>query len=146
MTVARDWLSTTRDPGTAITLACRSYAGSLYVELKLAQTRDPRRRDHPGPSSRTTPGTIDLNHLAAVAAKGEGRLADQRRILRGYRPVALAKRACVRRTQAAHARRPSAGKGKCRPGKGCNARHRCGQKREWQRLVTRPPAADESAH
>ena len=76
--------------------------------------------------------TIDLNHLATVAAKAKGRLAGVARAAAASRAAvaaALAKRAALRRNPKCIALDESvrAGKGKCRPGKGifCNARHRC---------------------
>ena len=82
------------------------------------------------------PVTIDLNHLAAVAAKAKGRLAGSARAAAASRKAvaaALAKRAALRRNPTTRAtcveldKSVHEGKGKCKPGKGifCNARHRC---------------------
>ena len=82
------------------------------------------------------PWTIDLNHLAAVAAKAKGRLAGAERAAAASRAAvaaALKKRAALRQNPTTAAtcvaldESVRAGKGTCRPGKGifCNARHRC---------------------
>ena len=78
------------------------------------------------------PWTIDLNHLAAVAAKAKGRLAGDAMAAAGTRAAvaaALEKRAALRQNPKCIALDESvrAGKGTCKPGKGifCNARHRC---------------------
>jgi len=78
------------------------------------------------------PWTIDLNHLAAVAAKAKGRLAGAERAAAASRAAvaaALKKRAALRQNPKCIALDESvrAGKGTCKPGKGifCNARHRC---------------------
>ena len=78
------------------------------------------------------PWTIDLNHLAAVAAKAKGRLAGAERAAAASRAAvaaALEKRAALRQDPKCIALDESvrAGKGTCKPGKGifCNARHRC---------------------
>ena len=76
------------------------------------------------------PVTIDLNHLAAVAARAKGRLAGAatRTALAAALPKAVA-RAALRRNPTCVTLDKSVreGKGKCKPGKGvfCNARHRC---------------------
>ena len=80
------------------------------------------------------PVTIDLNHLAAVAAKAKGRLAGPgaAQAAAGTRAAVAAapeKRAALRQNPKCILLDESvrAGKGTCRPGKGifCNARHRC---------------------
>ena len=86
------------------------------------------------------PFTIDLNHLAAVAAKAKGRLAGATRAAAASRKAvaaALAKRAALRRNPTTRAtcveldKSVHEGKGKCKPGKGifCNARN-CWAKKE----------------
>ena len=80
------------------------------------------------------PFTIDLNHLAAVAAKAKGRLAGTTRATAASRKAvaaALAKRAALRRNPTTRAtcveldKSVHEGKGNCKPGKGifCNARN-----------------------
>ena len=78
------------------------------------------------------PWTIDLNHLAAVAAKAKGRLAGVAQAVAATRTAVAAapeKRAALRQNPKCILLDESvrAGKGTCRPGKGifCNARHRC---------------------
>ena len=82
------------------------------------------------------PVTIDLNHLAAVAAKAKGRLAGAAQSAAAKRravAAALKKRAALRQNPTTAAtcvaldESVRAGKGTCKPGKGifCNARHRC---------------------
>ena len=81
------------------------------------------------------PWTIDLNHLAAVAAKAKGRLAGAERAAAASRAAvaaALAKRAALRRNPTtALDKSVHEGKGKCKPGQGifCNARN-CWAKKE----------------
>ena len=86
------------------------------------------------------PWTIDLNHLAAVAAKAKGRLAGAERAAAASRAAvaaALKKRAALRRNPTTRAtclaldKSVHEGKGKCKPGQGifCNARN-CWAKKE----------------
>jgi hypothetical protein len=74
------------------------------------------------------PVTIDLNHLAAVAAKAKGRLAGAAQAAAATRE-AVAGHVVLRQNPKCIALDESvrAGKGTCRPGKGifCNARNRC---------------------
>ena len=71
---------------------------------------------------------IDLNHLAAVAAKAKGRLAGAAQAAAATRE-AVARHVALRQNPKCIALDESvrAGKGTCRPGKGifCNARNRC---------------------
>ena len=86
------------------------------------------------------PVTIDLNHLAAVAAKAKGRLAGAAQSAAAKRravAAALKKRAALRRNPTTAAtclaldKSVHEGKGKCKPGQGifCNARN-CWAKKE----------------